>query len=88
MTRASNVRKRDVFTKYCPQACAVLETLLEKYQDGAITSLSDANVLRIPPFNTMGTAVQLLKPFGGREGFENTHNSFRNSKIKLRYLSY
>src|ERR1700678_280036 len=31
--RAENVRKRNVFTKYGPQARAVLEALLQKYQD-------------------------------------------------------
>ncbi len=68
--RANNVRKRDIFTKYGPQARAVLETLLEKYQDGAIINLSDAAVLKVPPFNAMGTLSELLKNFGGRNGFE------------------
>ena len=30
--RADNVRKRDIFTKYGPQARAVLEALLQKYR--------------------------------------------------------
>ncbi len=34
--RADNVRKRDVFTKYGAQARAVLEALLEKYQDEGV----------------------------------------------------
>ena len=39
--RAENVRKRDVFTKYGPQARAVLEALLEKYQDEGVIGLDD-----------------------------------------------
>ena len=35
--RADNVRKRDVFTKYGAQARAVLEALLQKYQDEGVT---------------------------------------------------
>ena len=35
--RADNVRKRDIFTKYGPQARAVLEALLQKYQDQGVT---------------------------------------------------
>ena len=33
-------------------------------------NLDDANVLRIAPFSTMGTPLQLIKAFGGKEGFE------------------
>ncbi len=39
--RADNVRKRDVFTKYGPQARAVLEALLQKYQDEGVIDLDD-----------------------------------------------
>ncbi len=68
--RADNVRKRDVFTKYGPQARAVLEALLGKYQDEGVLNLDDANVLKIDPFAKMGSAVQLVREFGGRPGFE------------------
>ncbi len=68
--RAENVRKRDVFTKYGPQARAVLEALLQKYQDEGVTDLADLRILQIPPFATMGTPMQLILQFGGRPGFE------------------
>ncbi|WP_459568453.1 EcoAI/FtnUII family type I restriction enzme subunit R [Bradyrhizobium diazoefficiens] len=68
--RAENVKKRDVFTKYGPQARAVLDALLEKYRDEGVLSLDDANVLKVTPFTTMGSVVQLIKAFGGKEGFE------------------
>jgi type I restriction enzyme R subunit len=68
--RAENVKKRDVFTKYGPQARAVLDALLAKYQDEGILNLDDTNVLRIAPFSAMGSVVQLIKAFGGKEGFE------------------
>src|SRR5690348_17635540 len=46
--RANNVRKRDVFTKYGPQARAVLEALLAKYQDeGLITGLNRSEERRV-----------------------------------------
>lgn len=67
--RADNVRKRDVFTKYGDQARAVLEALLQKYQDEGITGLDDPRILKIAPFDTMGTPIELLKTFGGRDGF-------------------
>ncbi|MBI3915869.1 MAG: DEAD/DEAH box helicase family protein [Betaproteobacteria bacterium] len=68
--RATNVRKRDVFTKYGGQARAVLEALLQKYQDEGVTGLDDPRILRLSPFDAMGTPVELLKTFGGRDGFE------------------
>jgi type I restriction enzyme R subunit len=68
--RAENVKKRDVFTKYGPQARAVLDALLEKYRDEGVLNLDDANVLKIAPFSAMGSVVQLIKAFGGKEGFE------------------
>jgi type I restriction enzyme R subunit len=68
--RADNVRKRDVFTKYGPQARAVLEALLQKYQDQGIIDLGDPRVLQIPPLNAMGTPLQLIKEFGTRAAFD------------------
>jgi type I restriction enzyme R subunit len=68
--RVDNVKKRDVFTKYGPQARAVLDALLEKYRDDGVLNLDDTNVLKVTPFTAMGSVVQLVKAFGGKEGFE------------------
>ncbi|MCP5365983.1 MAG: DEAD/DEAH box helicase family protein [Hyphomicrobiales bacterium] len=67
--RAENVKKRDVFTKYGEQARAVLDALLAKYADDGVLNIDDAEVLRISPFTELGTPVQLIKAFGGRDGF-------------------
>ena len=67
--RAENVRKRDVFARYGDQARAVLDALLTKYADDGVINLDDARVLRIPPFSGLGTPVQLVRAFGGRDGF-------------------
>ena len=69
--RANSVRKRDVFTKYGPQARAVLEALLSKYQDeGIVGGLDNVEILKVPPFSAMGTPLQLIKEFGSRTRFE------------------
>ena len=79
--RADNVKKRDIFTKYGPQARAVLEALLAKYQDeGIVTGLDDTKILAIPPFNQMGTPIQLIRAFGSRDGFE---QAVRNLQMDL-----
>jgi type I restriction enzyme R subunit len=67
--RAENVRKRDVFTKYEGQARAVLDALLAKYADEGVLNLDDTNVLTIPPLSTLGTRVELVRAFGGKEQF-------------------
>jgi type I site-specific restriction endonuclease len=67
--RADNVRKRNVFTKYGPQARAVLEALLQEYQDQGVIDLGDTRILQIPPLDTMGTPVQFIKEFGTRADF-------------------
>jgi type I restriction enzyme R subunit len=68
--RAENVKKRDVFTKYGDQARAVLDALLAKYADEGVLNLDDANVLRIPPLDKLGTPIELVRAFGGKPGFE------------------
>lgn len=62
--RADNVKKRDVFTKYGPQARAVLEALLDKYADDGVINLDDPKILKINPFSSMGTEVELIRAFG------------------------
>ena len=78
--RANNVIKRDVFTKYGPQARAVLEALLVKYRDeGVVSDLDNIKVLEIPPFSTMGTPLQLIKQFGSKAGFEQAVHELQNA---------
>ena len=67
--RAESVKKRGVFAKYGEQARAVLDALLAKYADGDVLNLDDPKVLRIPPLTELGTPVQLINAFGGKEGF-------------------
>ena len=67
--RAENVKKRDVFNKYGEQARAVLDALLAKYADQGVFNLDDVSVLRIPPLTALGTPVQLINAFGGKDKF-------------------
>ena len=67
--RAYRVQRRDVFGKYGAQARAVLDALLAKYADEGVLPLDDVDVLRIPPLDRLGTPVQLIRAFGGRDAF-------------------
>lgn len=81
--RADNVRKRDVFTKYGPQARAVLEALLQKYQDEGVLNLDDARILQVSPFDTMGTPVELIKQFGTRSDFEHAVRELQTALYQM-----
>ncbi|TAV12592.1 DEAD/DEAH box helicase [Rhizobium leguminosarum] len=67
--RADNVKKRDVFGRYEGKARAVLDALLTKYADDGVFSLDRTEVLRVPPINSLGTPVELVKAFGGKDEF-------------------
>lgn len=67
--RANNVRKRDVFTKYGEQARAVLDALLDKYADAGIEQVEDLGILKVQPINQIGTPVEIIELFGGREQY-------------------
>jgi type I restriction enzyme R subunit len=69
--RANRVRKRDYFTRYGEQARAVLAALLDKYADEGIGTLESAKVLRLDPFRSMGTPVEIINHFfGGKDQFD------------------
>ena len=67
--RAEQVKKRDVFTKYGAQARAVLDALLDKYADEGLVPVEDLGVLRVQPFSDLGTPIELIRAFGGRDGY-------------------
>ena len=70
--RANNVRKRNYFTKYGEQARAVLESLLDKYADEGITTIESPRVLKLKPFDSMGTPMEIINnAFGGKAEYEN-----------------
>ena len=67
--RAENVRKRDYFMKYGPQAQAVLNALLDKYADTGVEDLESLEVLKVQPINQLGTPVEIIALFGGKDQY-------------------
>ena len=69
--RANKVKKRNYFAKYGEQARAVLDVLLEKYADEGISTLESARVLKLKPFDQIGTPVEIINQvFGGKVRYE------------------
>lgn len=69
--RADGVRKRDVFTKYGELARKVLDSLLDKYADEGVLPGEDLKVLKVSPLDELGTPVEIVKAFGGKDSFSN-----------------
>jgi len=67
--RAENVKKRDVFHKYGPDAQRVLEALLDKYMNEGISQLENRRVLSLDPFRQMGSPASIAKMFGGNQQY-------------------
>ena len=67
--RAENVKKRDIFHKYGPEAQKVLEALLDKYMNEGISQLENRKVLTLDPFRQMGSPSGIAKLFGGNQQY-------------------
>ncbi|WP_461506897.1 EcoAI/FtnUII family type I restriction enzme subunit R [Rhodopirellula baltica] len=67
--RADDVKKRDYFAKYGEQARQVLEALLEKYANQGILSIESMEVLKVDPLDEIGTPVEIIKLFGGKQQY-------------------
>ena len=67
--RADGVKKKDVFTQYGDTARQVLGILLDKYADQGIDAIATIDVLQLDPFTQIGTPIELVKSFGGRDKY-------------------
>ena len=67
--RVNNVKKRDYFTKYGEQARKVLEALLNKYADEGIENIEDIKILKVNPFDDIGTPMEIVSLFGGKKRY-------------------
>ncbi|HWH84911.1 MAG TPA: type I restriction-modification enzyme R subunit C-terminal domain-containing protein, partial [Burkholderiaceae bacterium] len=68
--RANRVKKRNAFAKYGETARRVIEALIDKYADEGVQTIESMEVLRVPPLDTLGTPMELVKSFGGRAQYD------------------
>lgn len=80
--RANNVKKRNYFTKYGDQAKKVLEALLDKYSDEGISNIESIEVLRVTPFDTFGSPIEIIKEFGTKENYLQAVKELENELYK------
>lgn len=82
--RAENVRKRNYFTKYSEAAQAVLDSLLDKYADAGVQEIESIQVLKLKPFDSMGTLPEIIKTgFGDRNGYNQALSELENEIYQL-----
>ena len=81
--RAEKVRKRDVFTKYGEQARKVLEAILDKYADQGIVPIEKMEVLRVQPLSDMGTPMELIGWFGGKESYQTAMRELQEELYRM-----
>ena len=67
--RADNVKKRNYFAKYGELAREVINALLNKYSDDGFTDLENPAIITLDPIKRIGTAPEIIRAFGGREGY-------------------
>jgi type I restriction enzyme R subunit len=67
--RANGVTKRDYFNQYSEPAQKVLRALLDKYADVGIEHIENLGVLSVDPFNDIGTPIEIVKLFGGKDKY-------------------
>ncbi len=67
--RANRVKKRNVFARYGPVARQVIEALIDKYADEGVQTIESMDVLNVPPLTHLGSPVELVRSFGGRDDY-------------------
>ncbi len=81
--RANNVKKRNYFTKYGEQSKKVLEALLDKYADEGIENIESMDILRLNPFDEIGSPLEIIKEFGSKDKYMEAVKDLENELYKI-----
>ncbi len=67
--RAARVRGSGLLAGYEPTPGAVLDALIGLYEREGPLAVEDPSALKLPAMQVLGTPVEIVKRFGGREGY-------------------
>ena len=70
LARASSLPVQAVLQAHGDLPRRVLEGLLAKFADEAVEDIHDVALLRVRPFDKIGTLVEMVRAFGGRPAYE------------------
>jgi type I restriction enzyme R subunit len=80
--RANNVKKRNYFTKYGEKAQSVIKSLLDKYADDDLLTIESLDVLKLDPLNKLGSPLEIINAFGGKENYIKALKELENELYK------
>ena len=69
--------RKDYFEKFSPEACQILDELLEKYAEHGDAQFVLPDVLKVPPISTHGQPAEIIKLFGGAEQLRQAVNDLQ-----------
>jgi type I restriction enzyme, R subunit len=81
--RAERVKKSDYFSKYGEHVQEVLDALLDKYADDGIENLENMSVLKVQPFDRIGTPKEIVSLFGGKNNYLTAVNGLESQLYTL-----
>ena len=82
--RADNVRKRDVFSQVRPAGAGRPRRAARRSTRTTGSScLDDVRILQIPPIDRIGTTVELVRQFGGKDEFEDAVHELQERSMRL-----
>lgn len=81
--RANNVKKRNYFTKYGEKAQSVIKSLLDKYADDDLLTIESLDVLKLDPLNKLGSPLEIINAFGGKENYIQALKELENELYKV-----
>ena len=64
---------------YGEQARQVLAILLDKYADQGLETIEKIDVLRLEPFTNIGTPMEIVTSFGGRDEYLKAVHKLENA---------
>lgn len=67
--RADNVKKRNYFEKYSKEAREVLNAMIDKYAEEWIDSIENIDILKVRPFRSMWSPLEIIKKFGSKSKY-------------------
>jgi type I restriction enzyme R subunit len=68
---------KDFFERYSPEACQILDELLEKYAQHGDAQFVLPDVLRVPPISQHGQPGEIIKLFGGPDTLRQAVNDLQ-----------
>ena len=80
--RVNGVKKGNYFGRYNQKAQEVIDALLDKYSDEGIQNLESMTVLKVNPFIQLGTPLEIVGFFGGKNQYVSAIHEIENQLYK------